>query len=355
MESPDRSISLGEIARRLGGELLGDPEIRVRGVGPIQEAGPDQISFLANPKYARLLFTTRAAAVLVKTPAPGVRSAQIRVDEPYYAFSQAVRLFHPERRPPPGVHPSAQIGPGVRLGSGVYIGPFVTLEDGVSVEDRAVLHHGVYVGEGSGIGEETLLYPNVTVREGVALGRRVIIHSGTVIGSDGFGFASYQGRHHKIPQVGRVIIEDDVEIGSNVSIDRAALGVTRIGRGTKIDNLVQIAHNVVIGEDCLIVAQVGISGSTELGDHVVLGGQVGVVGHVRIGDRVMVGAQSGIPGDVASGSVVFGSPAFEHREALKAYAILPHLPRMRKDLRRLADQIALLMRRMNLKSEDTGE
>ena len=352
MQSPSPSIPLGEVARSVGGRLVGDPTILIRGVGPINEAASDQITFVANPKYAKALLTTRAAAVLLKDPAEGVRPAQVVVQDPYYAFSQLLTLFHPYRRPAPGIHPSASIGPGVRLGSEVYIGPFVSLGEGASVGDRAVVHHGVYVGERSEVGEGSLLYPNVVVREGVTIGKRVIVHSGTVIGSDGFGFATHEGRHHKIPQVGRVLIEDDVEIGSNVSVDRAALGVTRIGRGTKIDNLVQIAHNVVIGENCLIVAQAGISGSTELGNHVVLGGQVGIVGHVKIGERVMVAAQSGISGDVPAGSVVFGSPAFAHREALKSYAVLPYLPKMKRELQRLAKQVSVMMQKLGIKSDD---
>jgi UDP-3-O-[3-hydroxymyristoyl] glucosamine N-acyltransferase len=339
-------LPLGEIARRIGGRLVGDSGLLIRGVAPIHEAGPHDITFVANAKYAKALGATRAGAVLLEKEAKGIGPAQLLVDDPYFAFSRVVSLFHPPRRPPPGVHPQSVIGTGVRLGEEVYIGPFVTLEAGANVGDGAVIHHGVFVGEGSTIGEESLIHPNVTVREGVTLGKRVIVHSGTVIGSDGFGFATHAGRHHKIEQVGRVIVEDDVEIGANVAVDRAALGVTRIGRGTKIDNLVQIAHNVSIGEDSLIVAQVGISGSTTLGHHVVLGGQVGLVGHLRIGDRVMVGAQSGIMRDLPDGSVVWGSPAIAHSEALKVQAALPHLPEMRKQLRKLALELSDLARRL---------
>jgi UDP-3-O-[3-hydroxymyristoyl] glucosamine N-acyltransferase len=343
--SPSPGLPLGEIAKRVGGRLVGDPDLLIRGVAPIHEAGPDDITFVANAKYAKTLAATRAAAVLLEKEAKGIGPAQLLVDDPYFAFSQVVSLLHPPRRPSPGIHPQSVIGPGVRLGEEVYIGPFVTLESGAIVGRGAALHHGVFIGEGSTIGEGALIYPNVTVREGVTLGKRVIVHSGTVIGSDGFGFATHAGRHHKIQQVGRVIVEDDVEIGANVAIDRAALGVTRVGRGTKIDNLVQIAHNVVIGEDCLIVAQVGISGSTTLGHHVVLGGQVGLVGHLKIGDGVMVGAQSGIMRDVPAGSVVWGSPAIPHQEALKVQATLPLLPEMRKQLRILALQLSGQARR----------
>jgi UDP-3-O-[3-hydroxymyristoyl] glucosamine N-acyltransferase len=344
-----RSIPLGEIAERVGARLLGDPRLPIRGIASIQDAGPNEITFLANPKYAKALLTTRAAAVLLEKEKAGIRPAQLLVDHPYYAFSRAVSIFHPSRRPPPGVHPQAAIAEGVRLGADVYIGPFVCVERGALVGDRVSLYPGVYVGEGSEIGEESLIYPNVTVREEVSLGKRVIVHSGSVIGSDGFGFATHDGRHHKIPQVGRVVIGDDVEIGANVTIDRAALGATRIGRGTKIDNLVQVAHNVVIGEDCLIAAQSGISGSTELGGRVVLGGQVGIAGHLKIGEAAMAGAQSGITHDIAAGKVVWGTPSIPHREALKAYASLPQLPRVRKELARLAEKVAEIAERLKLR------
>ncbi|HET6370660.1 MAG TPA: UDP-3-O-(3-hydroxymyristoyl)glucosamine N-acyltransferase, partial [Nitrospiria bacterium] len=301
------------------------------------------------------LATTLAGAVLLEKETKGIGPAQLLVDDPYFAFSRVVSLIHPPRRPSPGVHPQSIVGPGVRLGKEVYVGPFVTLEAGAVVGDGAVIHHGVFVGEGSTIGEGSVIYPNVTVREGVMLGKRVIVHSGTVIGSDGFGFATHEGRHHKIEQVGRVVVEDDVEIGANVAIDRAALGVTRIGRGTKIDNLVQIAHNVSIGEDSLIVSQVGISGSTTLGHHVVLGGQVGLVGHLRIGNRVMVGAQSGIMRDLPDGSVVWGSPAIAHSEALKVQAVVPHLPEMRKQLRKLALELSALARHLKKKGIEGEE
>lgn len=346
-------VPLGEIAKRLNARLLGNPSLLISGIAAIHDAGSGEITFVANPKYSKALLTTKATAVLLREEKKGIRPAQLLVGDPYYAFSRVVLLFHPGQRPVPGVHPHAVIGKGVRLGESVSIGPFVTLEQGVVIGDRAVLHHGVYIGERSTIGAESMLYPNVTIRESVTIGKRVIVHGGTVVGSDGFGFATHEGRHHKIPQVGEVVVEDDVEIGANVTIDRAALGVTRIGRGTKIDNLVQVAHNVVIGEDCLIVAQVGISGSTELGHHVVLGGQVGVVGHVKLGDHVMGGAQAGIIQDIPDKAAVWGTPAIPHREELKAQAIFPQLPKMRKEIKRLSSQVSELTRQISLKNKNS--
>ncbi len=330
-------LKLGEIARRLGAELDGDPEIRITGVAGLSEAGPGQITFFANPKYASEVPGTRAAAVIVPRDYPGpVRAALLRVPEPYHGFVQVLRLYSAEDRVrPAGVHPTAVVDPEARLGRGVSIGPLCVVEAGAELGDGTVLCPGVFVGREAVLGEGCYLYPNVTVREKVTLGRRVTIHSGTVLGSDGFGYARVEGVHEKIPQVGTVVVEDDVEIGANVAVDRATMGVTRIGRGVKIDNLVHVAHNVVIGEHSLVVAQVGISGSTQVGRDVTLAGQAGLAGHIRIGDRAVVGAQAGVTKSVPPDTRVSGYPAMQHDRARRLNALnrrLPDLHRQIKDL-----------------------
>lgn len=343
-------VPLKKLADLVAGEVRGDPCLIITGVAGVREACPGEITFVANPKYASDLQNTRASAVVLAQtcPEPLLQHLQTRgasvvlVEEPYFAFAQIVRLFHSHPYRPLGISPQASIGKGVQLGKDLSIHPFVRVEDHARIGDRVTVYPGTFIGEGCEIGEDCLIYPNVTIREKVKMGKRVILHSGTVIGSDGFGFASREGKHHKILQVGTVVIEDDVELGANVTVDRAALGKTVIKRGTKVDNLVQIAHNVVIGEDCLIVAQAGISGSTELGHHVILAGQVGVVGHLKIGDGVKVGAQSGVAQDIAPGQTVSGSPTIPHRKWLRVQAALPDLPEMKKQIRDLEKKIKAL-------------
>lgn len=339
-------FTLAEIARMVKGRIAGDPEIRIRGISSIEEAKPGEISFIANPRYRSRAATTAASAVIAQREMAGVRCALLLVENPYYAFAQLLSVFHPSRRYPAGVDPKASVGKGVIFGEGVSIGPFVTVEEGVKLGDRVRLGPGVFVGEGSEIGEESLIYPNVTIREGVKIGKRVIIHSGTVVGSDGFGFAPHQKRYHKVPQVGGVIIEDDVELGANVTVDRATLGNTTIGKGTKVDNLVQIGHNVVIGNDSILVSQVGISGSAKIGHHVTLAGQVGVAGHLTIGDGATVGGKSGITKDIPADETVSGFPPLPHKVWLKAQASFQHLPEMREQVRKLEMKVAQLEKRL---------
>jgi UDP-3-O-[3-hydroxymyristoyl] glucosamine N-acyltransferase len=337
--------SLSEISAWVDGRLIGDPHLSIRGVAPLDTAEVGDITFLANPKYQAMAGSTRASAVIARETIDGVGAAFLLVADPYYAFAQVLSRFHPPRRDPPGQDPRTAIAPDVVLGLGVSIGPFVTVASGAKIGDNVCLGAGVFVGEGSEIGEGTRLYPNVTIREGVRIGKRVIIHSGSVIGGDGFGFAPHAGSYFKVPQVGGVIIEDDVELGSNVTVDRATLGNTIIGRGTKVDNLVQIAHNVVIGPDTIIVAQVGISGSVQIGRHVTLAGQVGVTGHLKIGDDVVVGTKSGVTRDIPAGSRVTGFPTLPHQEWLKATVAWEALPEMRREIRRLRAELRQLQGR----------
>jgi UDP-3-O-[3-hydroxymyristoyl] glucosamine N-acyltransferase len=335
-------LSLGELARLIDAEVLGDPGVEIKGVAGIDEAKEGEVTFLANPRYQKRLRNTRASAVVVSEPVADLAVAQLVVADPYYAFSRIVNHFYQKPYRPRGVHPSASIGRETTLGSDLSIHPFVAVGDGVVIGDRVTLHPGVVVGERSVIGEDSILYANVSIRENVTIGKRVIIHSGSVVGSDGFGFATHGGHHHKIPQVGTVVIEDDVEIGANVTIDRAAMGRTVIGRGTKIDNLVQIAHNVVVGQDSLLVAQVGISGSTRIGSRVTLAGQVGLAGHLTLGDNVLVGAKSGVMRDIPANEAMSGIPALPHKAWLEVQASLPRLPEIRRRLKALESRLESL-------------
>lgn len=343
-------LSLKKLAEAVDGRIIGDGDVLIQGVAGIKEANAGDITFLSNPKYAPLLRDTKASAVILTKPDPQSSCAQVIVEDPYYAFSSILTILVEKPYHPIGISPQASIGNEVRLGRDLSIYPFVTLGDRAVIGDRVTLFPGVYVGEETEIGEDTVIHSNVSVREKVSVGRRVVIHSGTVIGSDGFGFATHQGRHFKIPQIGTVVIEDDVEIGANVAVDRAAMGKTVVMRGTKIDNLVQIAHNVVVGEDCLIVSQVGISGSAAIGHHVTLAGQTGVAGHLTIGDNVVAGGRTGVTKDVASNQIVSGYPALPHRQWLEAQATFARLPELRKRIKELEIKLEQLL---NLKGGRT--
>jgi UDP-3-O-[3-hydroxymyristoyl] glucosamine N-acyltransferase len=327
--------TLQELAEFLDGRVTGDPLVRIWGLGTLESAGEGQITFLANTKYAGKVAMTKASAVVCSADANSFGCNSIVVENPYLAFAKLLKLFTTRPRSPRGIMKGAFVGEDVIIGEEVSIYPGTVIGDGVRIGDRATLHPNVTLYEGVVLGDDVTLHAGVSVREGCRIGNRVIIHNGTVIGSDGFGYAPEGDSWYKIPQVGSVVIEDDVEIGANVAVDRAALDVTRIGRGTKIDNLVQVAHNCLIGEDCVIVAQAGIAGSARLGNHVTLGGQVAIVGHVTIGDNAMISGQSGVMGNVAAGEVLSGTPAIPHQSRLRSAAIFPHLPEMRKSLNRL--------------------
>jgi UDP-3-O-[3-hydroxymyristoyl] glucosamine N-acyltransferase len=334
------SRKLGEVASYLQGELVGDPSIEITGIAGIEEATTGDLTFLANPKYKAFLEKTSASCVIVGKEIGGAKVPLIRHSNPYFAFSKAMELFfETKKKYPKTIHLTAVLGKEVKLGKEIHLGPYVVIDDNVELKENVTVLAGSFIGEGSNVGENCLIYPHVTIRENTKIGKNVIIHSGAVIGSDGFGYAKEKGTHHKIPQMGKVIIEDDVEIGANVTIDRATLGTTRIGKGTKIDNLVQIGHNVVIGENCIIVAQVGISGSTRLGNNVVLGGQVGLVGHIKIGNNVMIGAQSGVTKDIPDNAIIFGYPAREIKKTKKIEACLSRLPEYIKRLKEIEEKL----------------
>ncbi len=330
---------LKELAALVGGTVVGDGEVEIHRVAGIDGAAPGDITFLSNPRYQPLLQTTRASAVMVK---PGVEAAGVNLlvcPNPYLAFAKVLTALHvtpPEFRgvmEGAWVDPEATLGERVTVYPGCFVGKHVKIGSGTTLYPGVVLYDSVEVGEGC------LIHAGVVVREGCRIGNRVIIQPKAVVGSDGFGFAPDGEGYYKIPQVGIVVVEDDVEIGANTCLDRAALGVTSVGRGCKIDNLVQVAHNVKIGTDTIIVAQVGIAGSTEIGRHCTLGGQVGVAGHIKIGDNVMAGAQSGIAGSLDSNGVYSGSPAIPHRDWLRASKNFAKLPEMRKEISRLKRQL----------------
>jgi len=332
--------TLKEIADFIGGELVGNGDTVITGVCGIKEAEDGEITFLANAKYLPFLDKTCASAVITSREIKTASKPVIRVDNPSLAFIKAVSLFsRVEAKHPTGVHPTAVLGKNVSLGRNAAIGAYTVIEDNVSIGDNDVIYGQCYIGRSCSIGADTLIYPQVSLREAVIVGSRVTIHNGTVIGSDGFGYLQIEGRHRKIPQLGTVEICDDVEIGANVAIDRARFKKTVIGRGTKIDNLVHIAHNVIIGENSLIIAQAGISGSTVIGNGVTIAGQAGLVGHITIGDGAVLAAQAGVTKSVAANTVVSGYPAKPHETAIKVNACVQNLPRLYEQVKELEKKI----------------
>jgi len=338
--------SLADIAAQIGGHVVGDASLEIRRVAPIDEAREGDLTFISNPKYVAKLETTQASAVIA---APGVQTERLSLvvcGNPYLAFARAVEFLHVSRSAPLGVMDGAHVHPEATLGDGVTIHPGCVVSAGARVGDGTVLHPGVILYSDAEVGNNCLLHANVIVREGCRLGDRVIVQPGAVIGSDGFGYASDGDRYVKIPQVGIVEIGDDVEIGAASCVDRAALGVTRIGRGTKIDNLVQIGHNVVIGEDTILVSQVGIAGSTTIGNHCTFGGQGAAAGHLRIGNNVTIAARGAAAGDIPDGQIMSGAPAMPHKDWLKASMVFPRIPDMRRELQQLRKKVAQLEKQL---------
>jgi UDP-3-O-[3-hydroxymyristoyl] glucosamine N-acyltransferase len=356
-------VTVREVAQLLGGTVIGDEQQALTGISSLTEANPGDISFLANPKYESYLGETKATAVLVASPHKAANIIQIVVSNPDFAFARVVATFGPKAVPPPvGIHPTAVIGERVKVGANPAIGPYAVIADGVVIGDNAVIYPHVYLGHECAIGNDCTLYPQVSVRERCQVGNRVILHSGVVIGSDGFGYASVEGVHHKIPQVGIVVVEDDVEIGANSCLDRARFGKTRIGKGTKIDNLVQIAHNVETGHHCIIVAQVGVAGSTKLGNYVTLAGQAGISGHLTIGDHAIVTGKAGVSKSIPPRLVVRGSPAQEIKSAQSQEVAVRRLPATQATVKELLLRVTELERRLaalttpgNQPGGDTGK
>jgi UDP-3-O-[3-hydroxymyristoyl] glucosamine N-acyltransferase len=341
------ALTLKEVADKIGGEAIGPVELVITGASGYESAGESDLAFVDTPRLLKAAEQSRAAAMIVSRDVESSTKPLIRTDNPRLAFALALELFYPRRRPEPGVHPTAVVGAGAELGSGIYVGPYAVIGERARIGVTVELHAGSYVGDEAEVGDGTIIYSGVRIYRSVRIGERCIIHSGCVIGADGFGFArGADGRHIKVPQVGTVIIGDEVEIGANSTIDRATTDATVIGRGTKIDNLVQIGHNCRIGRNCVICGMVGLSGSVEVGDGAVLAGQAGIADHLAIGKGAIVAAQAGVTGDIPDCTMVSGYPARPHREQLRLEAAVRRMPEALAELRDLRKRIAELEERV---------
>jgi UDP-3-O-[3-hydroxymyristoyl] glucosamine N-acyltransferase len=334
--------TVAELADFLGGVVQGDGAHVISGLGTLESAGSEALTFLANPKYAAKVADTAAGAILMAPGGARYGRTAIEVANPYLCFAKLLTLFHTTPHLPLGVLPAAVISETATIGADVTVYPGASIGKNVAVGARTVIYPGAVIYDNVGIGDDCTIHANAVVRERCRIGNRCILQPGAVIGSDGFGYAPDGNSYYRIPQIGIVVLDDDVEIGANSCIDRAAVDVTRIGRGTKLDNLVQIAHNCEVGEDCMIVSQVGISGSAKIGNHVTLAGQVGVAGHLTIGDNVLVGAQSGVPSSLAANAAYSGSPTMPHKEWLRSAMVVPRLPELKKTVSSLEKRIAEL-------------
>ena len=341
------SFTAAQLAARLDGRVIGDGTIPLTGFAPADSARPGDLTFAENEKYFARAEQSLAAAILIDGEFTSSKKVLIKVPNARVAFAKVLPVLFPPACPVPGVDGTALVSPKATVDSSACIGPFCRIGENVRIGPRCVLEGGNFIGEGSQLGEDVYLFPNVVVYPGCLLGNRVRIHSGTAIGADGFGYVFDNGAHLKVPQIGNVVIHDDVEIGANVTIDRGALGSTVIGKGSKIDNLVQIAHNVVIGEHCLIVSQVGIAGSTRLGNYVTLAGQAGLAGHLNIGNKVIVAAKAGVMSDIPDGEKWLGAPARRDREEKRVWIALRRLPELLQRITELEKQVEDLKKKEN--------
>jgi len=347
-------MNLGELAKKLGCQLEGDSSLEITGVAGIAEARAGELTFLVNRKYRPVLEKTRASAILVARDAGPMPMAALRSANPYLDFARAIEFFHPEPDYVPGIHPTAVIAASAEIGAGAHIGPYCYVDEAVRIGKNAVLHSFVTIYRGAEIGDDFFAHAHAAVREGCRIGNHVLLQNGVVVGSDGFGFARQpDGRWRKMRQSGVAIVEDDVEIQANSAIDRATVGETRIGRGTKIDNLVQVGHACKIGEDTLLCGQVGLAGTTNVGSGCILAGQVGAAGHLTIGNGAIVTAQSGIPADVPPRAVYSGYPAMENLAWRKSVAIFNRLPELQRELRELRQEIARLREKAGAPADET--
>ena len=348
-----KQLSTAEIAARLQGRIEGNPKAIITGLAGIREADKGDLSFIATSRYVATAAVTKATAVIVTEDWNRPCSATlIRVNNPDKAFAEAAQWFAPPPVTfPPGIHPTAVVADSAKIGSNVFIGPYCVIEPDVVIGNKCVIYAHCYIGHGSRVGDDCKFYPHVTIREYTQIGKRAIIHNGTVIGSDGFGYVQAGAVRKKIPQIGIVVIGNDVEIGANVTIDRARFGQTRIGNGVKMDNLIQIAHNVIIGDNCVVVSQVGISGSTSIGERTILAGQAGIVGHLEIGSDVIIGAQSGVSKDIPAGSYFTGSPAIPHDRYLKTQARIARLPELKDKVTLIEERLVRLEQKLSKKTE----
>jgi UDP-3-O-[3-hydroxymyristoyl] glucosamine N-acyltransferase len=347
---------LGELAEYVGGRVCGNPDVVIRSASTLGRAGEGDISFLANSRYEKNLLTTKASAVIVSRETTNTSAPLLVAEDPYYAFMQIMVLLHGHRKHKKvGISSRASISDSAKVGVDCHIHDFVVIDDDARVGNGCIIYPHVYVGRGVQIGNDSLLYPSVTIYDGCRIGNRVIVNANSTIGDDGFGYASHNGVHHKIPQIGTVIIEDDVEVGVCCAIERGTLGDTVIGQGSKLGDLVTIGHGTKIGPYCLLVAQVGIAGSTTLGHHCIVGGQVGIVGHLNIGNNVTIAAQAGVINDVGDNQIVLGSPAVEANQGKRAYSMIQYLPEMRQSIRSLQSQIERLFASTEEDSADKAD
>jgi len=343
----EHSYKLERLAREIGGTVLGDGTLLVTGIAPLDAARAGDLTFVTNPRYADQALSTQASAILCGGEIPGAAKPLLLVPNPYAALAKLINLFHPVKPQVPGIQPGAWVDPKARVHPLASVFPGATVSAGAVVGPRSILYPGVFIGVQAVVGEDCLLYSNVTLRENCRLGNRVVLQPGAVVGSDGFGFAPDGDQYVKIPQVGNVVIEDDVELGANVCVDRAVLGTTKIGRGSKLDNLIQVGHNVVIGENTVMAALTGISGSTQVGNHVVMGGQVGIAGHLKIGNRVTLATRTGVMEDLPEEGVYWGSPSSKMAVEMKNVASYRQLPELIKRVRSLERGLEEMRARKN--------
>lgn len=335
--------TLQQLADHVSGQVQGDSSVKIGSVSTLENASAGQITFLSNMKYEPQLATTAASAVIVGKGSEKIKTSLLIADDPYYALQQIIVLLHGHRKHPPvEISKNANIASTAQLGEGTQVSDFVTISDNAVIGKNCYFYPGVFIGPDVQMGDDCIVYPNAVIYDKTLIGHRVIIQASASIGQDGYGFATHQGVHHKIPQIGRVIIEDDVEIGSCAAIERGTLDDTIIGKGTKLGDQVAIGHGTKVGPHCLLVPQVGISGSATLGHHCVLAGQVGVAGHLKIGDMARVGAQAGVLGDIPAGATYIGSPAIDAKKSMRIFATMPHIMDMRKDIKLLKKQLKKL-------------
>lgn len=353
------TFRLDDIARQVSAKVIGDGSVLITGIAPFDAARPGDITFLANKKLLKSLKNCEASVVIthpdfISVLEKGKKFSLLVTEHPQLAFARIMQLFFPSHRPDPGIHQTAVVSPTTNIAPSAHLGPFVCISDYTMVGENSVLMAGVYIGKNVKIGRDCILYPRVVILDGCVIGNGVVVHAGTVIGSDGFGYVpNEKGMHVKIPQVGNVVIEDDVEIGANCTIDRATLGSTQVGQGTKIDNLVHVAHNVVIGKHCILAGQVGIAGSSRVSDHVIMAGQVGIADHVNIGSGVRIGAKSGVAADIPPRTDVVGIPAIHKDDFFKMYANVKRIDRLKKDIERLKEFVLGLKPRRS--SDNKGD
>ncbi|MHC4148312.1 MAG: UDP-3-O-(3-hydroxymyristoyl)glucosamine N-acyltransferase [Planctomycetota bacterium] len=350
-----KTKTLRELAEYIGGRVVGDPGVKIKAASTLGRAAEGDVSFLANRRYENQLRTTRASAVVVGREITGASVPLLVAEDPYYAFMQIMVMLHGHRKHKKvGISSKAMIADSAKIGADCQIHEFATIADEVKVGNGCIIYPGVYIGKGTQIGNDCIIYANAAIYDGCRIGNRVIINANSAIGEDGFGYASHKGVHHKIPQIGTVILEDDVEIGACCGVERGTLGDTVIGQGSKLGDLVAIGHGAKIGAHCLLVAQVGVAGSTTIGHHCIVGGQAGIVGHISIGNNVTIAAQAGVINSIADGSTILGSPAIEVNQGKRAYSMIQYLPEMRQNVRNLQEQVERISACIEWESEESS-